>query len=261
MTKRNSFSNENPLLSAFWIPLFLLPIISLNDNHIKIESTVIPQTFYQHQINYFDHRNAVITFWDTAVSQTGINNQRLRYSSDHKSNRYIKINTIKNNRDSNDNDFVFNLRLGKTKSHWNLSTSPKGIQLPRVHKLGIQNSQAELMALQFQLGWYKKLNWADIGSKYLPTVNKLILEIDKLQNDKNLPKIENWIKLQIDLHKLLTKFHKNHLFEALAGYLDYQKALSLLELAFYIRKNNLVDIIELIIKFELLDSLIIDGND
>ena len=79
MTKRNSLSrNENPLLSAFWIPLFVLPIISLSNNQIKIESAVIPQTFYQHQLNYFDHRNAVITFWDTVISQTGINKQRLR---------------------------------------------------------------------------------------------------------------------------------------------------------------------------------------
>ena len=88
--------NENPLISAFWIPLLALPIISFLTNHNEIPRGVIPQTFYQHQLDYFDHRNAVITYWDMVASNTNNEDLLLEYLSEHKSNKTIEVNLLDN---------------------------------------------------------------------------------------------------------------------------------------------------------------------
>ena len=155
MQKSHQHSNSF-LISAFWIPLLALPIISLTNNQLSIEPELIPKTYYENQLNYFDHRNAVISYWDTIVSQTVDDRQAFQYPSDHKSNRRI---TISLNKDTpNETQFNFKLNLAKSTSNWSLSNHPQAHQLPRVHKSTTTNFKTEQAALQNQLNWRKKLN-------------------------------------------------------------------------------------------------------
>ena len=71
MNKHFKFrAKQNPFNSVFWIPLLALLIITLLSQRIKVETPVIPLKFYHHQLDYFDHRNALITYWDNVYSQT-----------------------------------------------------------------------------------------------------------------------------------------------------------------------------------------------
>ena len=253
--------NDNPLVSAFWIPLLLLPIISFSTNPNNISPKKSPQTFYQNQLDYFDHRNAVITFWDTFASQTDIANNSLQYLSDHKSNKLININFLQNYELYNNNVLGLKLSLGRKQSDWRLSIHPQAIQLPRIIKLGINNSQIEHKAFQVQLNWTKRLDWSNIPQNNLLKISKLILQINKLQHNKNLKDLIYWGQLQKRLYEITSKIKQSNLSNILDRYSSYQKSFFLLELASHINQSNVVEIINIILNFDLLDSLIIDDTD
>lgn len=253
--------NENPLISAFWIPLLALPIISFLTNHNEIPRGVIPQTFYQHQLDYFDHRNAVITYWDMVASNTNNEDLLLEYSSEHKSNKTIEVNLLDNHVYHKNNERSLKLSLGNKQSNWSLSTHPRAIQLPRVHKLSRHNSTKDQAAFQIQLSWYTKLNWLNTNASTLSKLSKLAFEINDLQHDKTLVNITHWAKLQEDLQRLISKIKQDNLVNILTRYLSYQKSLLLLELASHINQFNITEVINIILKFDLLDSLTIDETD
>ena len=90
MNKQFKFrAKQNSFNSVFWIPLLALPIITLLSQRIKVGTPVIPLNFYHHQVNYFDHRNAVITYWDNVHSQSDRTSQSFEYSSEHKTTKPV----------------------------------------------------------------------------------------------------------------------------------------------------------------------------
>mgnify|MGYP001308682410 CR=1 FL=1 len=164
MNKQFKFrAKQNPFNSVFWIPLLALLIITLLSQRIKVETPVIPLKFYHHQLDYFDHRNALITYWDNVYSQTDGTSQSFGYSSEHKTTRRLNI-SAKERADINDSfDYKFDLSIGKSKSKWILSIHPQWIQLPKIHEVPSKESNSEQMTLQLLLSWKKHLNWSNIN--------------------------------------------------------------------------------------------------
>ena len=124
--------------------------------------------------------------------------------------------------------------------------------MPRVHKLSRHNSTKDQAAFQIQLSWYTKLNWLNTNASTLSKLSKLAFEINDLQHDKTLMNITHWAKLQEDLQRLISKIKQDNLVNILTRYLSYQKSLLLLELASHINQFNITEVINIILKFDLL---------
>ncbi len=262
MNKQLKFrAKQSPFNSVFWIPLLALPIITLLSQRITVETPFIPLKFYQHQLDYFDHRNAVITYWDNVYSQTDGTSQSFEYSSEHKTTKRLNISAKERSYINDFFDYKFDLSIGKSKSKWILSVHPQWIQLPKVHKLSSKESNSEQMTFQLLLSWKKDLDWSNINLGKLSKITKLILDINKLQYAKTNQNIELWAKHQNDLKRLLSNPKASHLKKSLDNYLKFQRALLLLEIASRVPKQNLIDSLQIIRNFDLLDSFEIDGSN
>ena len=123
------------------------------------------------------------------------------------------------------------------------------------------NSTKDQAAFQIQLSWYTKLNWLNTNASTLSKLSKLAFEINDLQHDKTLMNITHWAKLQEDFQRLISKIKQDNLVNILTRYLSYQKISLLLELASHINQFNITEVINIILKFDLLDSLTIDETD
>lgn len=262
--KNNSPANWNPLVSSFWIPLICLPVIILWN---KPQALILPQPprdFYQKHIDFMNQRNAVVSYWDKVHSRIDRSRTPYIFKTLPITTQLIEVKALESDSDNLNHNYTFEVSTGTGKSQWTLVSHPQYCQLIRMNDEISRSSNFRQKMLHFQLEWSKSIDISKIDSSDLDGLKTLIVSMHDLQFRKALKQLEIWADAQAKLNELLSKPSLTNLRESLQNYLNYQKALLILEIAArtnsYNIKNNILFAhrFQLIQKFKLEESNLFD---